>query len=894
MRKLLIIVFLTGIVLSTYGQIGLDRFQKKQSKKIELNYSDPKEYEIAEITVSGVEYLDNNALISLSGLKVGDKIKIPGEAISNAVKNLWKQRILGDVKVNITKVQGDKVYLELALKEQPRLSTYQITGVNKTTQENLQDEIGLIRGSVVTDVLKKNTELSIRKYFVEKGFPKADIDIKQIADTALSNYAKLNIDIDKGVKVRVHEISFEGNDNYNAVKLRSKMKKTNEYARVSIFKDLFSRLFTFKPKTIGDAFTPEGSLTKDKFTEYMNEHVKLNFFNSTKFIPKEYRNDKNLLLDFYNSKGYRDAEIISDTVYYKDDRNINVHIKVDEGKRYYFRDIIWTGNYLYTDETLSAVLGIEKGDVYDKEKLSKRLNFDPTGSRDINSLYTDNGYLFFNIQPVEVLVEGDSIDIEMRIMEGGIATIDQVLVKGNNQTHDHVVLRELSTRPGDKFSRSNLIKTNQRLAQLGFFDPEQIEPQYFPDPENSTVDIHWVLAEQSNDQIELSGGWGGIYGFVGTLGLSLNNFSAKNLFDLSKWKPVPRGDGQRLSIRVQASGRQYQSYSFSFQEPWLGGRNPNAFSVNLSHTVVRSGASFFDPTSFTGSLKLTSLSVGLGRRVRWPDDFFQVSNSLAFSVYNLDNYPYLGLSVDDGKFKSLTLNTTISRSSIDNPIYTRSGSSISLSVALTPPFSSFDFSEDAEVEETDEVNEWIEYHKWDLDISYFTPIVGDLVFHAKANFGFLGTYNIDKGISPFERYVMGGSGLAGTNFQIGQEIIALRGYEDNAVTPPAYSGSASPAGDEIYGGVVFSKYTMELRYPISTNPGATIYVLGFSEAGNNWNNYQDFNPFNLYRSAGVGARIFMPAFGLIGIDWAYGFDRLPGQLGTSGPQFHFTIGNQLR
>ncbi len=555
-------------------------------------------------------------------------------------------------------------------------------------------------------------------------------------------------------------------------------------------------------------------------------------------------------------------------------------ININPGNKYRFRDIIWSGNYIYDDAFLDRVLGIEKGDVYDLELVNKKLNYNPTGA-DISSLYMDDGYLFFRVNPVEVSVSQDSIDLEMRLYEGPQATINEVTISGNDKTNDHVVLREIRTLPGEKFSRSELIRTQRELSQLGYFDPEQVNPVPKPNPADETVDIEWQLVERPNDQVELSGGWGGTFGFVGTLGLSFNNFSVKNIPHLDKWRPLPMGDGQKLSVRMQANGRRYQSYSMSFNEPWLGGRKPNNFGVNFSHSAQRS-LNLSNET--IGKLQVSGATVSLGRRVTWPDDYFTVSNSFSYQKYTLQGSltSFYGFSGDS---HSLTFNNTLARNSVDNPMYPRTGSSLSLSASFTPPYSLWS-KLDYENASSQDLYNLLEYHKWNLDFKYYLKLAGNLVLAPRAHFGMLGSYTDKVGVGPFERFQLGGDGLTGQNFLLGTDVIGLRGYENNVITPTDANGTK--------GGTMFTKFVMELRYPISLNPSATIYVLTFFEGGNNWNNLDDFNPYNLYRSAGLGVRIFMPAFGLLGLDWGYGLDPAPGSLEVSGPQFHFSIGQQIR
>jgi outer membrane protein insertion porin family len=702
--------------------------------------------------------------------------------------------------------------------------------------------------------------------------------------------------VDPKSKVKINKISFVGNENIPDAALKKRMKKTKEHPRFILHRTLLTSVFQPK-KYLGEPYKADWKDVK----EWLNDNVKLNVFASSKFIQSEYEADKQKVIDYYNSKGYRDAEIVADSIYKHNDRTINIDFKVYEGPKYYFRKIIWTGNFVYNDRQLDAVLGIGKGDVYNKELIQRKITFNPKGM-DVSGLYMDDGYLFFRINPVEVAVAGDSIDVEMRIFEGEQATIDQVTITGNERTSDHVIRRELMTIPGEKFRRSDIIRTQQSLSQLGYFAPEKVNPNLQPNQAEGTVDVEWQVEEQSNDQIELSGGWGGYYGFVGTLGLTFNNFSLRNIPNIKNWKPLPVGDGQRLQLRVQANGRQYQSYSFSFTEPWLGGRKPHSLTVSLNSSVQRSLFSFYsaipDPTDDTPTLKVNSITVGLGRRLEWPDNYFTLTNSVSFLRYTLNNWYSGGLGFEDGDANSFTFNTTLSRRSVNEIMYPSQGSEISLSLTLTPPHSMWR-DIDYNTAENAEKFAWIEFHKWMFDAKYYLPLDSKkkLVIEAKAHFGFIGSYTDKAGIGPFERFFLGGDGLAGgfNSFLLGQEIIGLRGYENNKVTPPLYDryGEVN-TGNAVQGGIVYDKLGLELRYPVTTGSAATIYGFGFVEAGNNWSNYEDFNPFKLYKSAGFGARIFMPAFGLIGLNWAYGFDTLPYATEPSGSQFHFTIGQQIR
>ncbi len=912
MKKYLLAIVIILLPVLLHAQVGLRRPGRSSGNIVDLNYSEPREYEIAEITVTGVETLNTDALISLSGLRVGDQINIPGDAISTAISRLWKQGIIGDVAVYITKIEGNKVFLNIDMKERPRLTRIEVTGVTKTQKGDINDKIKLIRGRVVTDALIKNTELTVKNYFVEKGFLNAQVKVVPEKDTTQANSVKLNVRVNKNKKVKIDQINISGNENIADYRLKSKMKKTNEKPRFNLLEDIIIRASRFRPSDLVEFFSNTKEADGQDIKEYLAQHVKPNIFGSSKFIKDEFEGDKNAVIAFYNSKGYRDAQIISDTVYSSSKENrVNINMVVDEGQKYYFRNVTWSGNYVYTDSLLNRILDIDKGDVYDLESLNKKLTFNPNGM-DISALYMDNGYLFFRIVPVEIAITGDSIDVEMRITEGPQATIKRVIVNGNDRTKDHVILREIRTLPGEKFSREKLIRTQREVLALGYFDQENFGMNPIPNPADGTVDIEYTVTEKPSDQIELSAGWGGrsaygAGGFIGTLGLVFNNFSIQNILKPRTWDPLPVGDGQTLALRAQSSGRQFQSYSFTFSEPWLGGNRPNAFSVSLNRSVMRqfgrrTNGFGFDFGSEVSSTSVSSITVGLGRRVRWPDDFFSVRNSLSYLYYDVNTEfdvegrpmlgaysPFQALGFYEGTANSITFNTTFARNSINVPMYPRGGSSVSLQSSFTPPYSLFNNTNYSDLPSQERFR-WVEYHKHMFDADFFSTVVGDLVINTKANMGFIGSYGGGRETGPFERFYLGGDGMSGQagGMFIGRDVIAMRGYENMSLTPTNETGTTQ------IGGIVYNKFALQLRYPISLNPAATIYVQGFAEAGNNWGSYKEFNPFDLYRSAGIGARIFMPAFGLIGIDWGYGFDAVPNRPGASGSQFHFTIGQQIR
>lgn len=903
-RSIVVFALLLLCTVSSFGQYRRNRNQPVQeapATESAVNYNTPNEYYIAGIEITGLNILDKNAMSSLTGLKIGDKIKIPGDNIATAIRKLWKHGLVGDVTIRVDRIEGQNAYLIIELAERPRLTDFYFTGIPKGKQTSLKEDLKLIKGKIVNDAVVRNAELSVKKYFAKKGFLNAEVKVTQELDTLNRGGVRLRIAVDMKGKVRINEIKFEGNPEVSGSVLKKKMKKTHEYARITLHRDILGAIFRTRPREYKAALDSSHKITGRQTKEYINKHVKLNVFNSSKFIQSDYEDDKDKIIEFYNTQGYRDAEILSDSIIRHSANTIDVKFNVYEGRKYYFRNIIWTGNYLHTSATLDKILDIKKGDVYNKDLIDKKTSFNPKGT-DISGLYMDDGYLFFRVNAVEVAIVGDSIDLEMRVFEGDQATLDQITFSGNERTSDHVIRRELSTVPGQKFRRSDIIRTQQMLSSMGYFNPQKIEPDVRPNPANSTVDIEWKLEEQSNDQIQLSGGWGGYYGFVGTVGLTFNNFSMRNVPHFDKWRPLPIGDGQRLSLQVQANGRAFQSYSISFTEPWLGGRKPNSFTVSLAHSLSSPSANY-STGSQEVSLNTSSVTLSLGRRLEWPDNYFTLTNSLTLQVYDYKNYLSGTASLPPiGQTNSIIFNTTLSRNSIDNPMFPTSGSSLSVGLSLTPPYSMF--RSDEYYDDINNRYKWLELVKWMVDTKFYLKLLGSskptgrsLVLEARAHLGFLGTYDKSLTPGPFERFYMGGAGLAGgfNSFVLGQEIVGLRGYIDNAVTPPLYYlRTTGNVVNEIEGGIVYDKFVMELRYPISTSQSATIYTFVFGEAGNNWNNFYDFNPFKSYRSAGFGARIFMPAFGLIGLNWAYGFDRLPGAPDISGSQFHFTIGQQIR
>ncbi len=865
---LLILMVISG---SAFSQITIGNDLE------EIDYAEPKEYEIGGIQVSGINYLDKNVLIMVSGLNVGETINVPGKKISKAIEKLWDQGLFEDIRIVADKVDGDKIFLKIKLKERARLSGFSFKGVRKGEADKLRDKLELVNGDVVTDNLRVSAKNTIKEYFKEKGYLNTKVDITKRIDTARRNQVKLRFDIDKNKRIKVKDINFYGNVKLTDAKAEGAFKNTKEKVRFRPLKgveklvaSIFKGVFTLNFNSITDSVKTIAS-----------EDIRLGIFKRSKFIREKFQEDKQKLIQKYNSLGYRDFKILKDSIVYNGDNTIDLNLYVDEGDKYYFKDIEWVGNTVYSSKQLSQVLGIQKGDVFNQEILDTKLNYDPNGM-DVSSLYLDNGYLFFNVTPVEVNVENDSIDMELRIFEGEQATIDEVSVSGNTRTNDHVVLRELRTRPGQLFSRNDIIRSTRELSQLKYFNAETINPVPKPDPQEGTVDIEYQVEETSSDQIELSGGWG--YGrLIGTLGLSFNNFSTSRIFDKEAWRPIPTGDGQKLNLKVQSYGKGYLSYSASFTEPWLGGSKPNSLTLSYYHSLFGNA---FTSSASDYSFQIDGMTIALGKRLKWPDDFFTLRQSINLERYKLNNYTRIfSFGNGNGRYNTISYNIKFGRNSIDAPIFPRNGSDVSLSLEVTPPYSLFN-DKDYSSMDPQEKFEWMEFHKWKFNGKWYKKLVGDLVVSFRSQYGFLGRYNQDIGIIPFDRFFLGGDGLTGYRNFDGREIVSMRGYSNYSLTPDYYK-------DNNMGGSIYNKNTLELRYPLSLKPTATIYVLGFLEAGNAWLNFDSFKPFDLYRSAGFGVRVFLPMFGMLGIDWGYGFDEVPGMDDANGGQFHFSIGQSL-
>jgi outer membrane protein insertion porin family len=837
---------------------------------ITYSLNDNKKYAVAGIKVSGVESYgyEDYVLIGISGLSVGDKVSIPGEEITSALKAFWRNGLFSDVKILATKQTADSVWLEIALKPNPIISNIQFTGVKKGEKEDLDARIGMAKGSQLTPNLINRAKKRIKDYYDEKGFSNAEIKIQQRSDVSDNGKMILDIKVDKNEKTKIKNIYITGNENLSDYVLKVAMKKTNEgFSLKKRFKLSFRELFSTK-----------------------------------KFVKEEYDKDLENLILKYNEKGYRDAYIISDSIVPVDDKRVDVYLSVNEGNKYYIRDIKWVGNTLYSSDILNLILDMKAGNVYNQKKLNERISTDEDA---VANLYYNNGYIFSHLDPVEVYIENDSVDVEIRVVEGIQATINQIIINGNDRIYEDIVRRELVTKPGQLFSREVLMRSAREIAQMGHFDPETMDIQPIPDPETGTVDISYNLTSKANDQIEFSAGWGQT-GVIGRLSLKFSNFSFNNLIHPKTYKGIiPQGEGQTLTLSGQTNGRYYQSYSISFLDPWFGGKRPNSFSFGAYYMIQtgvesRSYSSYYNPYSsyYSGSygsygdyaydenqsLKILGLSLGYGKRLNWPDNYFTFMADLSYQRYWLNNWQYF--AVQNGTANGLTLGLTLGRNSTDNPLYTRSGSTFSLSVNVTPPYSLVDGINYGDLLQTDPLMyKWIEYHKWKFKGKIFVPLANrekvkrTPVIMSRIEYGFVGSYNSKK-YNPFETFYMGGDGMTGYSSIYANETIGLRGYENGSLTPKQ-------------DGYAYTRLALEFRYPFLLEQTSTIYGLAFIEAGNAWSDIKSFNPFDLKRSAGVGARIFLPMIGLMGIDWAYGFDRPTPGAEISGSQIHFILGQEF-
>lgn len=884
-RIVLFFIFL-GFAYGAFAQ-GSDTTKVEAPAEVPvINYSlSPKRYKIADIKITGIKDYDDFVLIGFSGLSVGDLVSIPGEEITAAVKRFWKHGLFSDVKILATKIEGDQVWLEVQLKQRPRISEVHFNGVKKGEREELETRLQLRKGYQITPNLMDKAKTIIQKFFDGKGFKNVDVEIEQKDDLSREGEVIVNINIDKNEKTKIHKIHFEGNKALSDFDLKKAMKKTNE--KFNLQEDLKSSV--------------------------------IEMFSTKKFTTEEYEKDKKNIIDKYNEHGYRDAVLLEDSVVNFTKKTVDIFLKVEEGQKYYLKDITFVGNTQYPTEVLEQVLAMKPGEVYNQKKLTERLTTDEDA---VSNIYYNNGYIFFGADPVEVDVDNDSISLEIRIQEGPQATINRVIINGNDRLYEDIVRRELRTKPGMLFSRDDLMRSTREIAQMGHFDPENLVPQPIPDAENGTVDIQYNLTSKANDQIEFSAGWGQT-GVIGKLSLKFTNFSMKNFLNPKTYKGIiPQGDGQTLTLSGQTNGRYYQAYSISFMDPWFGGKRPNNLSVSAYFSKQTDVSSSYlnnnyynNPYSYGGgygygsnygygggnygnydfaydpdkSIMMLGVSAGYGKRLTWPDDYFQFMATLNYQMYIMKDWDYF--LVNNGTSHNINLELMLQRNSIDNPLYTRTGSQFSLSVSATPPYSSFDNKDYAKMsDQNPDKFRFIEYHKWKFKAKIFSPLAPlktvkrTPVLMTRVEYGFLGSYDKNKK-SPFETFYMGGDGMSGYSSTYATETIGLRGYEN---------GSLAGNGGYASYGYAYSRLAMELRYPFLLEPSSTIYGLVFVEAGNAWLRLKDFNPFDLKRSAGVGVRIFLPMIGLMGIDWAYGFDSPNfGNSGRSGSQFHFVIGQEF-
>ena len=835
---LVIVLVLSGSPLWAQTVVG-------GSEGYDLDYLTPKTYEIGGITYDGAENFDTRVVQLVAGLQVGDRVRVPGDKISAAVENLWKQGMFEDVQICVSRIQGNIIFLKIILKERPRMDKFSFTGVKKGEADKLREEIKIANGEVVTENMLRTSVNKIKGYYIDKGYTRVEVTPTTELDT--NGRVTITFNVKRGNVVKIDSLIFEGNEQLKTVKLQSKMEKTHD---VHYFWKL--------------RFWTKG------------------FWKKSRYIESDFREDLDKVIEYYNEQGFRDAHIVSDTVWdvqqdeaakkkSKQDL-VKVKVQIYEGQRFFFRNITFSGNTVYSDELLHRALRINKGDPYNKKELDMNISYNPSGT-DITSLYMDNGYLFFRATPVEVAVEGDSIDIEIRIVEGKQARIRNVSVEGNTITNDKVIMRELHTRPGDLFSRDAIIRSRRELVTLGYFKEESIIPEPKPNAEDGTVDIVYKVEEGSTSQLNLQGGYGGGM-IIGQIGVQLNNFSIRNIFNKDAWAPLPAGDGQKLGINAVTNGTHYYSLSASFTEPWLGGHQAQSLTGSIYHNLYSNGFYYSKDDSRFYSLVITGAGVSFSKRLKWPDDYFIMSHGISYKHYTLQNYSLNSDIFTDGVANDLSYGFTLSRNSLDSPIYARSGSEVSVSLFLTPPYSII--SGKTEFATKQEKYKCIEYYKVNLRGSWMVNLVGDVVLNTRFRFGFMSYYNDKIGLSPFGRYFVGGDGLSSWMLD-GREVVPLRGYGNNSI-------GASAAG----GGAVFDRFTLELRQPIIESNTATIWVAGYLEGGNCWGDISQFQPFKMYNAAGLGVRLFMPMFGLIGVDWGYGFDGAYG-----GSHFHFSIGQSL-
>ena len=862
----------------------------------------PKKYKVASIKVvgTGERFFDDNLLISIANINVGDEIAIPGgDNFSKAITKLWAQNYFSNVEIYITKLEGRNIDIEISVTERARLSKFYFRGIRKGESDDLSGKTGLVPNHVVTENMKISSVEAIKKFFAEKGYRDSKVKIVEKKDSTHSNTLTLEFFIDKGPKVKISNINFGGNT-VDDGKLKKQMKDTKEQSRLTLFPSFDKgQIVPAKRYSFQSYVNDAGYLSYTKTRRVLDPYVRIKL-TGAKFDEKKYLDDKDNILDYYNTLGFRDASIEKDTVYHTIKGDLNIDLKINEGHRYYFGNITWRGNTKYSDSVLSSILGIRKGDIYNLGLLNKKLGKGgPPEGGDVSGYYQDDGYLFFRTDPVETAVYNDTIDFEIRIVEGPQATIKNVRITGNDRTKEYVIRRELRTIPGEKFSRTDLVRSQREIANLSYFNQEKIKIDPQPNPDDGTVDINYGVEEKSSDQLELSAGWGGTIGLTGTLGVSFNNFSIRNIFSKKAWDPLPMGDGQKLSLRVQSNGKAFRSYNFSFTEPWLGGKKRNALTVSIYNTKYGQTydpiTGIYDPSvADSRYIMTTGMTVSIAKQLKWPDDYFSLSQGINYTRYKLSNYaidPTNLPGFDNGIVNNINYRIALQRSSVDAPLFPRSGSTFLMSLQITPPYSFFDKG----IVNKDNPYNFIEYHKWRFNGEWYVPLgkpKGEdhkqFVLKASAKFGYLGKFSPDLEISPFERFQVGDAGLSNQFALLGYDIIAHRGYPVYDNSNPKVNPDKQTASQYF---TIFNKYTLEMRYPLSLNPSSTIYALGFFEAANGWYSFKQYNPFQLRRSVGLGMRFFLPMFGLLGFDYGIGLDRFtPGGSLKDAARFTFMLG----
>lgn len=899
-------VFLLGVLFCLGMQLFAqnDSIPNKNLTAIQEIFSAryPKVYTIAGITVKGIKYFDENLIVSITGMSVGDKIQLPGsDAFSKAISKLWKQNIASSVDIGITKVVGNEIYIEISINERPKLVSFSFEGVKKSEREDLESKCGLFKDRVVTENMKLSALEAIRKYYFEKGYRKIDIQTQEVVVDGITNGVALSFKINKGKKVRINSINFSGNEQIDDAILKKQMKETHEMWRCTLYPQVSSNPYgdSVKNKTFKQFLNERAYFYPTKILDYLNPYLRIKFLTSSKFSDTKYQDDKDKIIEYYNSQGLRDAMIVADTQILNQKGNLDIDIKLHEGKRYYFGNISWRGNTKYSDSVLNFLLGIQKGDIYNLELLNKRLGKQLSmEGGDISSLYLDDGYLFFRLDPVETSVYNDTIDFEIKMSEGPQATYGKITVSGNDKTKDYVILREMRTLPGEKFSRADIIRTQRELSQLGFFNPEKISPNIVPNQSNGTVDINWEVEEKSSDQLELSAGYGGGFGLTGTLGVVFNNFSIKNITKKSTWDPLPSGDGQKLSLRISSNGKVYQSYSFSFTEPWLGGKRRNSFSIGYNYSKYNN-FNFIDANanSLESYIQTNSIDLSLGKQLKWPDDYFNIIYSLRFQQYVLKNYNQFFSGISNMTSNNVSMKVSLLRNSAGpNPIFPTNGSNFDLSCQFTLPYSLLGMASGSENK-----YELPEFHKWRFAGDWYTAIGKargeeknkQFILRTAVKFGFIGRYNSKLDVSPFERFQVGDAGLNSVSQGMGvfgYDIVSQRGYPVYSSSDPKFNPENANSSDRF---TIFNKYLLELRYPFSTSASSTIYGLAFFEAANGWYTFKDYNPFKLRRSVGVGMRFMIPMLGLLGFDYGIGIDRINQNTNINGAaRFTFMLGQE--